>query len=315
MAELLQVDRLRAGYGEAVVLQGVSFSLDEGAVLEKGCVYLVPLMERLALPPGLEGVANAKSSTGRLDLLTRTICDGGTEFDRVPEGYHGPLWAEICPRSFSVLVRPGMRLNQLRLRDGDARLSDAELRALAARAPEAFGTIDEGLAFSVDLSDERVGWRARPHAGVIDLGRLDRVLEVDATSRAARVQGGVLGPHLEDQLRPHGLTLRHFPQSFEFSTLGGWLATRAGGHFATLHTRIDETIARVVGAVEAGNVYVNRNMIGAVVGTQPFGGQGLSGTGPKAGGPNYLKRFAAEQVVSVNTSAAGGNAALLAMEE
>lgn len=74
----------------------------------------------------------------------------------------------------------------------------------------------------------------------IDLGHLDRVVEVDAMSRAARIQGGVYGPHLEDQLRPHGLTLRHFPQSFQFSTLGGWLATRAGGHFATLYTHIDD---------------------------------------------------------------------------
>ncbi len=82
------------------------------------------------------------------------------------------------------------------------------------------------------------------YAGVVslDTGRLDRVVEVDRTSRAARVQGGVLGPALEDQLRPHGLTLRHFPQSFEFSTLGGWLATRAGGHYATLHTHIDDLV-------------------------------------------------------------------------
>ena len=90
--------------------------LSNGAVLEKGCVYLVPLMERLRLPRGLSAVANAKSSTGRLDLLTRLITDDGTEFDRLPDGYDGPLYAEICPRSFSVLVRPGMRLNQLRLR-------------------------------------------------------------------------------------------------------------------------------------------------------------------------------------------------------
>jgi alkyldihydroxyacetonephosphate synthase len=74
----------------------------------------------------------------------------------------------------------------------------------------------------------------------LDLGGLDRVLEVDRTSRAARIQAGVLGPHLEDQLRPHDLTLRHFPQSFAWSTLGGWLATRAGGHFATLYTHIDD---------------------------------------------------------------------------
>ena len=81
----------------------------------------------------------------------------------------------------------------------------------------------------------------RPHV-TLDLTRLDRVLEVDAVSRAARIQGGALGPVLEEQLRPHGLTLRHFPQSFEFSTLGGWLATRAGGHYATLHTHIDDLV-------------------------------------------------------------------------
>jgi alkyldihydroxyacetonephosphate synthase len=76
----------------------------------------------------------------------------------------------------------------------------------------------------------------------LDLTALDQVLEVDRVSRAARIQGGALGPVLEDQLRPHGLTLRHFPQSFEFSTLGGWLATRAGGHYATLHTHIDDLV-------------------------------------------------------------------------
>ena len=78
--------------------------LSQGAVLEKGCVYVVELQESLALPEGIQAVANAKSSTGRLDLLTRTITDGGEEFDRIPAGYSGPLYAEICPRSFSVLV-------------------------------------------------------------------------------------------------------------------------------------------------------------------------------------------------------------------
>ena len=79
----------------------------------------------------------------------------------------------------------------------------------------------------------------------LDLGALDRVLEVDAVSRAARIQAGALGPALEEQLAPHGLTLRHFPQSFEFSTLGGWIATRAGGHFATLYTHIDDLVESV----------------------------------------------------------------------
>lgn len=151
--------------------------LRDGAVLEKGCVYLVPLMERLALPAGVTAVANAKSSTGRLDLLTRVITDGGTEFDRIPDGYAGPLYAEICPRSFSVLVRPGMRLNQIRFRAGQAALSDAELIRLHAEEPLVSGeaVIDGGLGFSVDLLPETgdlVGYRAKPHTGVIDLDRI-----------------------------------------------------------------------------------------------------------------------------------------------
>ena len=151
--------------------------LTQGAVLEKGCVYLVPLMESLALPPGITAVANAKSSTGRLDLLTRTITDGGTEFDRIPEGYQGPLYAEVCPRSFSVLVRAGQRLNQIRFRAGQAVLSDADLRALHAVDPLVTGdaVISEGLGFSVDLQPtegDLLGYRAKPHTGVIDLDRI-----------------------------------------------------------------------------------------------------------------------------------------------
>jgi dCTP deaminase len=172
-----------AGAGRTVAgrLEGLAMhriDLRAGAVLEKGCVYLVPLAERLALPPDLTAVANAKSSTGRLDLLTRVVADGGTEFDRVPAGYAGPLWAEICPRSFSVLVRPGMRLNQIRLRRGHATLDDAGLRALHAAEGLVPGAahIDEGLGFSVDLRPAEgrlAGWRARPHAGVIDLDRVN----------------------------------------------------------------------------------------------------------------------------------------------
>ena len=152
-------------------------SLDGGAVLEKGCVYLVPLMESLALPAGITAVANAKSSTGRLDLLTRVITDGWTEFDRIPEGYAGPLYAEICPRSFSVLVRPGMRLNQIRFRQGEAVLSDSAMAALHTQTPLVDGTplISEGLGFSVDLKPSEgdlVGYRAKPHTGVIDLDNI-----------------------------------------------------------------------------------------------------------------------------------------------
>lgn len=151
--------------------------LSDGAVLEKGAVYVVPLMEALKLPDGVQAVANAKSSTGRLDLLTRLITDNGTEFDRIPDGYAGPLFAEICPRSFSVLVRPGMRLNQIRFRRGQAVLDDAALRALHADTPlvDSDALIDNGLGFSVDLRPETgtlVGYRAKPHTGVIDLDQI-----------------------------------------------------------------------------------------------------------------------------------------------
>jgi dCTP deaminase len=171
-----------AGVGRAVADRIPEFEmhridLAQGAVLERGCVYLVPLMEHLALPPDLSATANAKSSTGRLDLLTRTITDGGVEFDRIAPGYTGPLYAEICPRSFSVLVRPGMRLNQIRFRNGDAALDDAALAQLHAETPLVDGpaVIDGGLGFSVDLTPRdgtRVGWRAKPHSGVVDLSRI-----------------------------------------------------------------------------------------------------------------------------------------------
>ena len=171
-----------AGAGRTVAERLEEFTmhkvdLSQGAVLEKGCVYVVPLMESLVLPKGITAVANAKSSTGRLDLLTRTITDNGVEFDRIAPGYAGPLYAEICPRSFSVLVRPGMRLNQIRFRAGQAVLSDDELRTRHAEAPLVSGeaVIDDGLGFSVDLrpgSGNLVGYRAKPHTGVIDLDRI-----------------------------------------------------------------------------------------------------------------------------------------------
>ena len=171
-----------AGPGRAVADRIAEFEmhridLGPGAVLEKGCVYLIPLMERLRLPRGVSAVANAKSSTGRLDLLTRTIVDGGVEFDRIPEAYEGPLFAEVCPRSFSVLARAGMRLNQLRCRRGAAVLDDAALAQLHAeqRLVPGEAVISDGLGFSVDLrpaSGDLVGYRAKPHTGVVDLDRI-----------------------------------------------------------------------------------------------------------------------------------------------
>ena len=173
-----------AGHGQTVrdrldTFEMHRIDLSDGAVLEKGCVYLVPLQEALDLPGAISAAANAKSSTGRLDLLTRVIIDGGTEFDRVPAGYTGPLYAEICPRSFSVLVRPGMRLNQIRFREGQSVLSDDALRALHKETPLVDGAcvIKDGLGFSVDLrlpDTDLVGYRAKPHTGVIDLDRIGK---------------------------------------------------------------------------------------------------------------------------------------------
>ena len=171
------------GTGRSVAERLPSFamheiSLDGGAVLEKGCVYVVPLMERLDLAKAVSAVANAKSSTGRLDLFTRLITDRGDEFDRIEPGYCGPLYAEISPRSFSVLLRPGMRLNQIRFRDGpDASLDDTALRALHkdVKLVDGDAHIDQGLGFSVDLTprdDGIVGYRAKPHTGLIDLDRI-----------------------------------------------------------------------------------------------------------------------------------------------
>ena len=174
-------------------------SLEGGAVLEKGCVYVVPLMERVALPDDVSAFANAKSSTGRLDLFTRLIADRGDEFDRVEAGYNGPLYAEISPRSFSVLVRPGQRLNQIRFRRGHAVLDDTALRALqeAETLVDGSAHIDAGLGFSVDLESpgEVVGYRARPHTDLIDLDRIGHY-EPDAFWAPVRAQKGsiVLDP-------------------------------------------------------------------------------------------------------------------------
>ena len=191
-----------AGHGRKVADRITEFEMHrmdmtQGAVLEKGCVYVVPLMESLALPGDVAGVANAKSSTGRLDLLTRTITDGGVEFDRIPPGYRGPLYAEICPRSFSVLARAGMRLNQLRLRRGEAMLDDAALAALHVREPlvDSEPVIDGGLGFSVDLrprSGDLVGYRAKPHAGVIDLDRIGVYDPADFWEEVRSAQGRII---------------------------------------------------------------------------------------------------------------------------
>jgi len=153
------------------------FDLSRGAVLETGCVYLVELFERFKLPADLAAAANPKSSTGRLDVFVRVITDGARAFDTIPAGYSGPLYLEISPRTFPILVRTGSRLSQARFRRGVARLSDLELLSLqsaeclvdASQPDVAAG----GIALGVDLAGEALGglqgFRAKKHTGVIDV--------------------------------------------------------------------------------------------------------------------------------------------------
>src|SRR5271170_2711662 len=155
--------------------------LTDGAVLETNCVYIVPLLESLALPDHIAAAANPKSSTGRLDVFTRVIADETRGFDRIEAGYHGPLYAEISPKTFPILVREGSRLSQIRFRHGEAALDGESLRALHARerlVDRAEAVMGEGVAVSVDLSGEGmtnseriVGYRAKRHTAVIEVER------------------------------------------------------------------------------------------------------------------------------------------------
>jgi dCTP deaminase len=160
--------------------------ISRGAVLEAGCVYLVPLIETLKLRPTISAIANPKSSTGRLDVFTRLITDHGDAFDYVRPGYAGPLYIEISPRTFSILVRQGSRLNQLRFlrrtlrQPRDQRfISDASLVELHGRTPlipDEEPYVRDGLNLRIDLTPKRknapIGYKARRYAGVIDVDRV-----------------------------------------------------------------------------------------------------------------------------------------------
>lgn len=158
--------------------------LDAPSILQKGCVYIIPLLERLDLPNRMSGRANPKSSLGRLDVFTRLITDFGDQFDLVKPGYRGPLYVEVAPRSFSILVHKGTRLNQLRLMRGVARRSDAMLGEVTRTEALAYGEEDEpararianGLWISIDLKGDEpeqfIGYRAIRGAPVIDLDKI-----------------------------------------------------------------------------------------------------------------------------------------------
>ncbi len=198
---------LRQGSGQDLMdfyqsdLVMYEMDLREGAILEKGHVYLVPLLENLQLPPTLRARANPKSTTGRLDVFTRVITDLHAGFDEIRPGYGGPLYLEVVPRSFTIKVKTGQSLNQLRLIQGASLVSDADLRVLhrkeailyhqgngvSAGKPVAASQlrIDRGLFLRIDLQgterggDTIVGYRAKKNSHVIDLSKIGYYAALD----------------------------------------------------------------------------------------------------------------------------------------
>lgn len=182
--------------------------ISNGAVLERGCVYIVPLQESLALPSSLAAAANPKSSTGRLDVFTRLITDQAREFDQVVAGYHGKLYAEICPQTFSVLVRSGSRLSQLRVRSGDSFLDDFEhvqLHETRLLTNDRISTehIRGGIPLTADVKGENnnglIGYRAKRHAGVIDVDKVGACAVADFwepiyANEQSQISGLILDP-------------------------------------------------------------------------------------------------------------------------
>ena len=206
--------RLRSSFlpgRRSVIEQLETFQMDEidlrdGAVFEQGRPYLVELNESLHLPEGIKARANPRSSTGRLDIFTRLLTDRGERFDEVKEGYAGRLFVEVVSRSFTVRVRTGLRLNQLRFIAGEAPVSDSELIAWHGREPLVFASstvethertpVSGGLFLSVDLSRQAklqyVGYRARRNSALIDLDQTGKYEIRDFWERVSADRHGKL---------------------------------------------------------------------------------------------------------------------------
>ena len=218
--------------------------LTQGAVLERGCVYIVPLLESLALRHRMSAVGNPKSSTGRLDVFTRLITDHGTQFDRVPEQYRGPLYAEVSPRTFSILVRKGSRLSQLRVRRGTPPVSDPQMRALQ-RTHGLVGALTEddirnGVPVTVDVSGTRtnglIGYRAKNHAGLIDvdLRRHYEIADFWEPVYTPRRGGLVLDPedfYILASREPVKVPETHAAEMIAYDTLVGEFRVHYAGFF------------------------------------------------------------------------------------
>ncbi len=168
----------------------IDLEADEGAILEQNRPYLIPLVESLNLPPEVHAKANPKSSTGRLDIFTRVITDNSFMFDEIPYGYTGRLYLEVVPRTFTIRVKAGLALNQLRLIVGEPGLSDSEIIKLHRETPLLIRdglalrhdqiAVNNGLFMSLDLGRESgnmpVGYSAKENSDLIDLSKVDHYL-------------------------------------------------------------------------------------------------------------------------------------------
>jgi len=218
--------------------------ISNGGVLERGCVYIIPLLEGLSLKKRTSAMGNPKSSTGRLDIFTRLITDYGTEFDRIREQYKGPLYAEVSPRTFSVLVRKGSRLNQIRIRRGNPPSTDEAMKRLQQEV-ELVGAISEdeirkGVPVSVDVRGEKsggvIGYKAKSHTGLIDVDKVrhyevqDYWEPVYAPSRG----GLILDPedfYILASLKPVRVPPTHAAEMIAYDTLVGEFRVHYAGFF------------------------------------------------------------------------------------
>ncbi|MGZ5089521.1 MAG: 2'-deoxycytidine 5'-triphosphate deaminase [Burkholderiales bacterium] len=219
--------------------------ISNGGVLERGCVYIVPLLEGLSLRHRTSAMGNPKSSTGRLDIFTRLITDYGTEFDRVREQYKGPLYAEVSPRTFSVLVRKGSRLSQIRIRRGNPPSTDEDMRRLQQEHNVIGSAISEeeirnGVPVAVDVqgstSGGLIGYRAKNHAGLIDIDKLRHYDSADFWEPvyAPRRGGLILDPaefYILASRDPVRVPPTHAAEMIAYDTLVGEFRVHYAGFF------------------------------------------------------------------------------------
>jgi dCTP deaminase len=219
--------------------------ITNGGVLERGCVYIVPLLESVSLRHRVSAMGNPKSSTGRLDIFTRLITDRGTEFDRIREQYKGPLYAEISPRTFSVLVRKGSRLNQLRIRYGSPSIDDEKMRRLHEQFQLVGAKVEEddirnGVPITVDVrgenSDGIIGFKAKSHSGLIDID-LERHYDVSEFWEPVRApaRGGLVLDPADFYILASTASVRvpatHAAEMIAYDTLVGEFRVHYAGFF------------------------------------------------------------------------------------